>query len=199
LVAIPAVVDVRRDLLSKVIPCRFRNNLRLREPVLQSDVPLRWLIISSCGENLNTSVSITWENDMTVQRKGFQPEGLMKRVVGGHTLYWHSLSISGGQRQIFISGQVPRDREGNVVGKGDMAAQIDQVGKNLKMCLEAAGATLADLVRTTTYTTQIDEFFKNADVRMRYFGPAMPASTTVEVRRLAHVDFMVEIDALAIV
>jgi 2-iminobutanoate/2-iminopropanoate deaminase len=74
-----------------------------------------------------------------------------------------------------------------------------QVGENVRLCLEAAGATLADLVRTTTYVTDIDELFKHSDIRHRYFGPALPTSTTIEVRRLALPDYLVEIDALAIV
>ncbi|MBX9829159.1 MAG: RidA family protein [Xanthobacteraceae bacterium] len=136
---------------------------------------------------------------MTVVREGKQPEGLMTRVLGGQQLYWHVLSITGGKRQIFVSGQVPRDKNGNVVGKGDMAAQIERVGENIKMCLEAAGATLDDLVKITSFTTDIDEFFKHSAVRNRYFGKALPASTAVEVRRLAHPDWMIEIEATAIV
>lgn len=136
---------------------------------------------------------------MTVVREGKQPEGLMTRVLGGQQLYWHVLSITGGKRQIFVSGQVPRDKSGNVVGKGDMAAQIERVGENIKMCLEAAGATLDDLVKITSFTTDIDEFFKHSAVRNRYFGKALPASTAVEVRRLAHPDWMIEIEATAIV
>jgi enamine deaminase RidA (YjgF/YER057c/UK114 family) len=136
---------------------------------------------------------------MALTRKGFQPEGLPARVVGGHILFWPSLSISGGTRQVFVSGQVSKDRNGKVVGKGDMRAQIERVGENVKLCLEAAGVGLADLVRTTTYVTDIEEFFKYADMRMRYFGPALPTSTTIEVRRLADPDYLVEVDALAIV
>ena len=52
---------------------------------------------------------------MSVLREGYQPEELMTRVIGGQQLYWHVLSISGGRRQIFVSGQVPRDKTGNVV------------------------------------------------------------------------------------
>jgi 2-iminobutanoate/2-iminopropanoate deaminase len=136
---------------------------------------------------------------MSVQRQSFQPENLHVRVVNGYRLFSPSLSVSGGVRQIFVSGQVPKDINGNVVGKSDMHAQIQQVGENVRMCLEAAGATLADLVKTTTYVTDIDEFFKHADIRHRYFGPALPTSTTIEVRRLAHPDYMVEIEGLAIV
>lgn len=136
---------------------------------------------------------------MTVVREGKQPEGLMTRVLGGQQLYWHVLSITGGKRQIFVSGQVPRDKDGNVIGKGDMGAQIERVGENIKICLEAAGATLDDIVKITSFTTNIDEFFKNSAVRNRYFGKALPASTAVEVRRLAHPDWMIEIEATAIV
>ena len=69
--------------------------------------------------------------------------------------------------------------------------------EHFKALATAAGATLADLVKTTTFTTDIDEFFRHASVRMRYFGPGLPASTTVEVRRLSHPDFLVEIEAIA--
>jgi 2-iminobutanoate/2-iminopropanoate deaminase len=129
-------------------------------------------------------------------RQNIQPEALSKRVVQGHVLYSHVVVVEG-RRTIFIAGQLARDRDGNVVGKGDMRAQIRQVGENLKAALAAAGATLNDLVKTTTYVTDIDEFFKHVDVRMEYFG-ALPTSTTVEVQRLAHPDFMVEIEAIAV-
>jgi enamine deaminase RidA (YjgF/YER057c/UK114 family) len=89
--------------------------------------------------------------------------------------------------------------DGNVVGVGDMGAQIEQVGRNLQACLAAAGATLDDLVKTTTYVADIDLFFKYPEVRARFLGTALPTSTTVEVRRLAHPDFLVEIDGIAIV
>jgi enamine deaminase RidA (YjgF/YER057c/UK114 family) len=136
---------------------------------------------------------------MPVERQSFQPEGLAVRIVNGYRLFSPSLSVTGGTRHIFVSGQVSKDRNGNVVGKGDMHAQIQQVGENVKMCLEAAGATLADLVKTTTYVTDIDEFFKHVDIRHRYFGLALPTSTTLEVRRLALPEYMVEIEGIAIV
>jgi len=54
------------------------------------------------------------------------------------------------------------------------------------------------LVRTQTFTTDIDAFFQHVDVRMDYFGAALPTSTTVEVRRLSHPDFLVEVEAIAV-
>ena len=130
-------------------------------------------------------------------RQNIQPETHAQRIVDGHVLYSHVVVVEG-KRTIFISGQLARDRDGNIVGQGDMGAQIRQVGENIKSALEAAGATLDDLVKITTYVTDIDEFFRHVDVRMQYFG-ALPASTTVEVSRLSHPDFWVEIEAIAIV
>ena len=125
-----------------------------------------------------------------------QPAGLFQRALNGRVLYTHVV-VAAGQSLIFISGQLARDQSGNIVGPRDMRAQIRQVGENLREALAAAGATLADLVKTTTFVTDIDEFFKHVDVRMEYFG-ALPTSTTVEVRRLSHPDFMVEVEAIAV-
>jgi 2-iminobutanoate/2-iminopropanoate deaminase len=131
-----------------------------------------------------------------MQRQNLQPETLATRVVDGHVLYSHVV-IAEGRRMIFVSGQLARDRQGDVVGRGDMRAQLRQVGENIKAALASAGATLSDLVKTTTYVTNIEEYFKHVDVRMEYFGPALPTSTTVEVRRLAHPDFLVEVEVVA--
>ncbi len=133
-----------------------------------------------------------------MERRNIQPEALSTRVVDGQVLYSHVVVVEGGGRTVFIAGQLARDRDGNVVGKGDMRAQIRQVGDNITAALAAAGATLDDLVKTTTYVTDIEEFFRHIDVRTAYFG-ALPTSTTVEVRRLAHPDFLIEVDAIAVI
>ena len=135
---------------------------------------------------------------MSINRRNIQPESLHERRVDGHVLYSHVVSIEP-KRFIFISGQLARDKAGNVVGRGDMRAQMKQTFENLKAALEAAGAGLNDLVRTNTYVTDIDEYFKHPDLRMEYLAHAMPTSTTVEVRKLAHADLLVEIDAIAAV
>jgi enamine deaminase RidA (YjgF/YER057c/UK114 family) len=133
---------------------------------------------------------------MAITRQNIQPEALATPSRSGHTLYSHVVSVEG-RRLIFVAGQLARDRAGNLVGKRDMRAQIRQVGENIKAALAAAGATLADIVKTNTFVTDMDEYFRHVDVRMEYFGPALPTSTTVEVRRLAHPDFLVEIEAVA--
>jgi len=132
-----------------------------------------------------------------MKRQNIQPDKLAKRVVSGHTLYSHVVVVEA-KKAIFVAGQLARDANGDTVGKGDMRAQIRQVGENIKAALAAAGATLAEIVKTNTYVPDIDEFFKHVDVRMEYFG-ALPTSTTVEVRRLAHPDLLVEVEAIAVV
>jgi len=132
-----------------------------------------------------------------MSRRNIQPKGLALRVVGGEVLYSHVVVVEA-RKVIFISGQLARDEHGGVVGAGDMRAQIRQVGENITRALAAAGASLRDIVKTTTYVTDIEEFFRHTDVRMEFLGPALPASTTIEVTRLAHPDFMVEIEAVAV-
>lgn len=126
-----------------------------------------------------------------------QPDGLPKRVVNGHLLYSHVVLVEAG-KLIFISGQLARNKDGQIVGPRDMRAQIKQVGENLKQALSAAGVGLDALVKTTTFVTDIDEFFKHVDVRHDYLGISLPASTTIEVRRLSHPDLVVEIEAIAV-
>ncbi|MGE0714506.1 MAG: RidA family protein [Alphaproteobacteria bacterium] len=131
-----------------------------------------------------------------MKRENVFPDGLSRRVVSGHVLYAPVVRVENAGTLIFVSGLLARNRAGDKVGVGSMAAQLEQVGQNLALALAAAGATLADLVKTNTYVTDIDEFFKHATIRMKYFG-ALPTSTTVEVRRLSDPDFMVEVDAVA--
>lgn len=133
---------------------------------------------------------------MAFRRTNIHPEGLSKRIVAGHLLYSPVVVVEDAVL-VFVSGLLARNAAGERVGKGDMGAQIRQVGENLRTALAAAGATLDDIVRTTTYVTDIDEFFRHVDVRQESFGRALPTSTTVEVRRLSHPDFMVEVEAFA--
>lgn len=136
---------------------------------------------------------------MAVQRDNFDPAELDVRRVDGVAVYSHAVSVAGGARQIFIAGQLGRDADGRVIGKGDMRRQFEQVHENLKIALAAAGATLADVVQTVTYTTDIEALFACVDVRLDYYGDSLPTSTTVEVRRLAHPELMVEVSAIAMV
>jgi enamine deaminase RidA (YjgF/YER057c/UK114 family) len=108
------------------------------------------------------------------------------------------VSVSGGGRRVIVGAQVSVDKQGNVVGKGDMRAQIEQVGKNIQACLKAAGADASDILLTRAYVTDADAFKKNADMRPRYLGPESATSTINAVPKLAAgSDFLVEIEAIA--
>ncbi len=136
---------------------------------------------------------------MSFNRDRLQPDDVHVRVRDGHIMFSNVVAVEDARRFIYVAGQVSRDVEGKIVGKGDMRVQIEQVCKNIEKCLVAAGASLNDVVETTTYATNLNEFFRHVDVRSKYFEAAMPASTTVEVSGLAGDDFMVEITARAVV
>jgi len=100
---------------------------------------------------------------------------------------------------IFVSGQLARDAAGNVVGKGDMAAQTRQVIRNLEAILREAGADLRHVVKLTAFMTDMTLASQAWSVREEYFAASPPASTGVEVSRLTHPDFLIEMEAIAVV
>ena len=107
------------------------------------------------------------------------------------------VALRDGGRLLLTGAQVPRDEAGNVVGKGDMRAQIEQVGKNVGLCLKAGGATVNDIVFTVNFVTAPADFEKHADLLPRYFGPPSPESKTVPTRQLSNPDFLLQVEAIA--
>jgi 2-iminobutanoate/2-iminopropanoate deaminase len=99
---------------------------------------------------------------------------------------------------LFVSGFVPVDREGRLVGGDDVVAQTRQVFANLAAVLAAAGATFADVVKVTVYLTDIEDRARINPVRQEVFRDTRPASTLVEVSALATPGARVEIDAVAL-
>ena len=119
------------------------------------------------------------------------------RVTGLPEPISHYTPVVRAGRMVFISGMEPKDQQGATVGKGDVTAQARQVLENIKKCLTAAGATFADVVKVTVYVRNIQDRPKINEVRKQYFGAAKPASTLVEISRLANDDYLVEIEAVA--
>ena len=103
-----------------------------------------------------------------------------------------------GKQYLFISGVTARDTNGNPVGKGNMRAQTKQVLENMKIILEDAGATFDNVVRVTVYVTDLKNFKDIHEVRAQYFKKDPPASTLVRVAGLLHKDFLIEIEAIAV-
>ena len=114
--------------------------------------------------------------------------------------YSHVVTASG--TMVFISGQIALDKEGKIVGLGDMRAQAAQVYENLKAALSAAGATFADVVKQNTYVVGLnaESIAAVREVRGRYLPDANPpASTLVGVTALAMDGLLIEIEMVAVI
>jgi enamine deaminase RidA (YjgF/YER057c/UK114 family) len=107
--------------------------------------------------------------------------------------------LNSGGKLLFIAGQTASDKDGNVVGKGDIRAQTEQVYANIKAVLKAAGGTLDNLVMTTTYI--LDREYREGynEVRRQQFKKNSPTSTLVIVKGLAHPDYLIEIAGIAVI
>ena len=112
-------------------------------------------------------------------------------------IYHHYIRIDRPQSLIFLSGQLSRDADGNIVGPGDMAEQTRQAIRNMQTVLEAAGGTLEDIVSIVVYTTDIREFRQIVEARMEFFKRKLPTSTIVEVNHLADPGLLIEFQAIA--
>lgn len=100
---------------------------------------------------------------------------------------------------LFISGQIPIDSEGNIVGPGDIEAQTVQIYEIIKSILAEQGGTLENIVKLTTFYVNKDDFAVIARVRSGYFsGAYKAASSSFAVVALAHPDALVEVEAIAI-
>ena len=116
------------------------------------------------------------------------------------TGYSHIAKVNNGTL-VYIAGQVSSDASGKLVGEGNFEAQVEQVYKNVKLALQAAGATMADIVKLNTYLVaevSQDDLPKMRTIRDRYLNKEKPpASTLVVVSRLARPGWLIEIEAVA--
>jgi enamine deaminase RidA (YjgF/YER057c/UK114 family) len=109
------------------------------------------------------------------------------------------VALRDGGHWLVIAGQVPRDEAGNVVGKGDMRAQIEQVGRNVGACLKAANVGVGDIAFTVSQVIDPAELERYSDLLTRYFGPPSPKSTTVRAPQLSDPNYLLEVQAIAAV
>jgi enamine deaminase RidA (YjgF/YER057c/UK114 family) len=101
-------------------------------------------------------------------------------------------------KTLYIAGQVARDVEGKLIGKGDFEAQARQVYTNLRNILQEAGGGLKNIVKMTTILTHYDNVESNRRVRSEFFGDPMPPNTLLIIESLASPDFMIEVEAIAV-
>ena len=129
-----------------------------------------------------------------MQSNGLTPE------LGVPPGYSQVVEVRGG-RIIFIAGQTARDRNGDIVGKGNFARQAAQVFENLNVALQSVGCTAANLIKLTVFLRNMDDLSAYREARNLFFATvtpaAAPAVTLVEVSRLYGPDFLIEIEAIA--
>jgi enamine deaminase RidA (YjgF/YER057c/UK114 family) len=101
---------------------------------------------------------------------------------------------------VFVAGQVALDKSGNIVGKDDFRAQVQQVFENLKAAVEAAGGSFGDVIKLNSYFLDLSHLPEFREARDKYINlKNPPASTAVQVPRLFRPEFLVEIEAVAVV
>jgi reactive intermediate/imine deaminase len=115
----------------------------------------------------------------------------------GH--FSQAIAIEAKGKLVFISGMTARRPDGSIAGIGDVEAQTRQVCENLKSAVEAAGGTMEDICRVDVYVRNIEHFDKIHKVRREYFKAPAPASTMVEVTKMVSPEYLIEINAIAVV
>jgi len=135
-------------------------------------------------------------NEMSSQRNF---ELLIPNTMHKPVGYSHVATVTGGTI-VFVAGQVALDKSGNLVGKDDFRAQVQQVFENLKVAIEAAGGTFDDVIKMNSYLVDVSHLAEFREVRDKYVNVKNPpTSTAVQVPRLARPEFLVEIEAVAVV
>ena len=118
------------------------------------------------------------------------------RQPSGH--FSQAISIETKGKLVFISGMTARKADGTIAGVGDIEAQTRQVCENLKAAVEAAGGTMDDICRVDVYVRNMEHFETIHKVRREYFKSPAPASTMVEVSKFTSPDYLIEINAIAV-
>ena len=113
-------------------------------------------------------------------------------------VFSHATTIEASGKIVFVSGMTARRPDGSIAGIGDITAQTRQVIENIKSALEEAGGTLDDVCRVDVYVRNMEHFDEIHAVRREYFKPPLPASTMVEITKMTSPDYLIEINAIAV-
>jgi 2-iminobutanoate/2-iminopropanoate deaminase len=113
--------------------------------------------------------------------------------------YSQGVKVTGAQTILFLSGQVAYEKDGGVACRGDFKGQARGAFDAIRALVESQGGTMANVVKITTYVTDMRYRVDLAPIREEYLGRKGPASTLVEIRALAHPDWLIEIEAIAVI
>jgi 2-iminobutanoate/2-iminopropanoate deaminase len=119
------------------------------------------------------------------------------RAPSGH--FSQAIAVEAKGKLVFISGMTARRPDGTIAGVGDIEAQTRQVCENIKAAVESAGGSVDNVCRVDVYVRNIEHFERIHKVRREYFGAPAPASTMVEVTKMVHPDYLIEINAIAVI
>ena len=164
--------------------------------MLLSALLLWWLLggVSVHAQTKQTDKGATKKMSSEENSQLLIPETMPKSV--GYS----QVAVVTGGKIVFIAGQVALDKSGNVVGKDDFRAQVQQVFENLKAAVEAAGGDFSDVIKLNSYVLDLSHLSEFREVRDKYINlKNPPASTVIQVPRLFRPEFLVEIEAVAVV
>jgi 2-iminobutanoate/2-iminopropanoate deaminase len=113
--------------------------------------------------------------------------------------YSQAVRVTGAETILFIAGQVAYDHKGGAAHPGDFKAQARAVLQAVKAQVEAGGGTMANIVKVNTYVTDMRHRADYAAIREEFFGRKLPASTMVAVTALAQPEFLIEVEAIAVI
>src|SRR3954466_1840022 len=114
-------------------------------------------------------------------------------------VFSHATMIEAKGRLVFISGMTSRRADGTIAGIGNIKEQTKQVCENVKAAVEEAGGTMHDVCRVDVYVRNMEHFDAIHEVRREYFKAPLPASTMVEVCKMTSPEYLIEINAIAVV
>ena len=121
------------------------------------------------------------------------------RIVESGSHFSQAITIAANGRLVFVSGMTARRPDGTIAGIGDIEEQTRQVCENIRSAVEAAGGTIDDVCRVDVYLKNIGDRERVQKVRRQFWKTTPPASTLVEVSKLASPQFLVEISAIALI
>ena len=121
------------------------------------------------------------------------------RVAAPSAHFSQAIAVDAKGKLVFVSGMTARRPDGTIAGIGDIEAQTRQVCENVKAAVEAAGGTMDDICRVDVYVRNMEHFDTIHKVRREYFKPPLPASTMVEVVKMTSPDYLIEMNAIAVV
>ena len=112
--------------------------------------------------------------------------------------YSQGIRVSQAQTILFLSGQVAYTSDGSVACRGDFKGQARDAYEAIKALVESQGGTMASIVKVTTYVTDMQYRVDLPPLREEFFGKKGPASTLIEISALAHPDWLIEVEAIAV-